>query len=55
MAPEKNFKLSKYEHIIYHFKAYDLEISLIYIVFRNILLIYIISQKQISRNSLKGS
>ena len=27
MAPEKNFKLLKYEHIIYHFKAHDLEIS----------------------------
>ena len=29
MAPEKNFRLLKYEHIIYHFKAHDLEIPLI--------------------------
>ena len=29
MAPEKNFKLLKYEHIIYHFRAHDLEIPLI--------------------------
>ena len=27
MAPEKNFKLLKYEHIIYSFEARDLEIS----------------------------
>ena len=27
MAPEKNFKLLKYEHTIYSFEAYDLEIS----------------------------
>ena len=26
MAPEENFKLLKYEHIMYHFKAHDLEI-----------------------------
>ena len=26
-APEKNFKLLKYEHIIYSFEARDLEIS----------------------------
>ena len=36
MTPEKFFKLLKYEHIIYHFKAHDLEIPLIYIVSRNI-------------------
>ena len=29
MAQEKNFKLLTYEHIIYHFKAHDLEIPLI--------------------------
>ena len=29
MAVRKNFKLSKYEHIIYHFKARDLEIPFI--------------------------
>ena len=29
MAPEKSFKLLKHEHIIYHFKAHDLEIPLI--------------------------
>ena len=29
MAPEKNFRLLKYEHIIDHFKAHDLEILLI--------------------------
>ena len=29
MAPEKNLKRLKYEHIIYHFKAHDLEIPLI--------------------------
>ena len=29
MAPEKNFKRLKYKHIIYHFKAHDLEIPLI--------------------------
>ena len=28
-APEKNFKPLKYEHIIYHFKANDLELLLI--------------------------
>ena len=27
MAPEKNFKLLKYEHIIYSFDAHDLKIS----------------------------
>ena len=27
MAPEKNLKLLKYEHIIYSFEARDLEIS----------------------------
>ena len=27
VAPEKNFKLSKYKHIIYSFEARDLEIS----------------------------
>ena len=27
MAPEKNFELSKYEHIIYSFETRDLEIS----------------------------
>ena len=27
MAPEKNFRLLKYEHIIYSFEARDLEIS----------------------------
>ena len=27
IAPEKNFKLLKYEHIIYSFEASDLEIS----------------------------
>ena len=27
MAPEKNFKLLKYEHITYSFEARDLEIS----------------------------
>ena len=36
MAPEKNFKLLKYEHTVYHFKAHDLEIPLIYIVCGNI-------------------
>ena len=33
MAPERvseKFKLLKYEHIIYHFEAHDLEIPLIY-------------------------
>ena len=29
MAPEKSFKLLKYEHIIHHFKANDLDIPLI--------------------------
>ena len=29
MAPEKNFKLLKYEHIVYHFKAHNMEIPLI--------------------------
>ena len=29
MAPEKNFKLLKYEHITHHFKAHDLDIPLI--------------------------
>ena len=29
MAPEKDFKLLRYEHIIYHFIAHDLEIPLI--------------------------
>ena len=33
---KKNLKLLKYEHIIYHFKAHDLEIPLICIVSRNI-------------------
>ena len=36
MATEKNFELIKYEHIIYHFKGHDLEITLIKIVSRNI-------------------
>ena len=27
MAPEENFRLLKYEHIIYSFEARDLEIS----------------------------
>ena len=31
LAFRKNFKFLKYKHIIYHFKARDLEISLIYI------------------------
>ena len=34
MATEKNLKLLKYEYIIYHFKAHDLEIPLIEIVSR---------------------
>ena len=29
IAPEKNFKLLKHEHVIYHFKAHVLEIPLI--------------------------
>ena len=29
MGVRKNFKLLKYEHIIYHFKARDLEIKLV--------------------------
>ena len=29
MAPDKKFRLLKYEHIIYHFKAHDLGIPLI--------------------------
>ena len=29
IAPEKNFKILKYEHIIYHFKAHAQEIPLI--------------------------
>ena len=37
MAVRKNFKLLKYEHIIYHFKARGLEISNIYNYFREIL------------------
>ena len=32
----KNFKLLKYEHIIYHFKVLDLEIPLIQIVLQDI-------------------
>ena len=36
MAVRKKFKLKKYEHIIYHFKARDLEIPLIWIFSRNI-------------------
>ena len=36
MAVRKKFKLLKYEHINYHFKARDLEILLIQIVSRNI-------------------
>ena len=32
----KNFRLLEYEHIIYHFKAHDLEIPFIWIVSRNI-------------------
>ena len=35
MAVRKNFRLLEYEHIIYHFKAHNLEISF-YKLFREI-------------------
>ena len=50
----KNFKLLKYEHIVYHFKARDLEILLI-LIFRQIFKFREIRTKQISRNFLKCS
>ena len=50
IAIRKNFKLLKYEQIIYHFKARDLEI-----VSRHILISRKYKQKQISRNSLNCS
>ena len=55
MAPEKNFKLLRYEHITYHFKVHDLEIPLIQIFSRNIQISRKYEQKQISRNFLKCS
>ena len=36
MAPEKSFRLLKYEHIIYSFEARDLEISNMHLFLRNI-------------------
>ena len=36
MAPDKTFKLLKYEHIIYSFQARDLEISNIQLLLGNI-------------------
>ena len=51
-AVQKNFKLIKYEHIIYHFEARGLEISNIS---RNIQISRKYEQKQISRNFLKCS
>ena len=56
MALRKNFKLLKYEHIIYHFKARDLEIQF----FREIIKFRKMQAKQILPNfltlpDLKGS
>ena len=36
MAPEKNYKLLKYEHIIYSFEVRELEISNFELLLRNI-------------------
>ena len=47
----EKFKLLKYEHITYHFKARDLEIPLIYF-FARYLNFAKIQAKQISRNFL---
>ena len=54
MGVPKNFKLLKYEHVIYHFKAHDLEVSLIYF-FARYLNFEKIQAKQILQNFLKCS
>ena len=55
MAVQKNFKLIKYEYVIYHFKAHGLEISNIYFILWNIQISQFYEQKQISQKFLKRS